>query len=778
MAYRGVTARMPVGLQGFTGTKNPSQAGPGHLVYAEGVDFDGGVMKKDGGAEKLNAFGLPFTMLSGLAFLLPFTGADASTTITDISLNPKVWTAAGNAQLDTAIFKFAPSALLLDGTGDFITTPDHADFTIGTNPFTIAGFFNNTRAALGADVYIAGQGDAGVTAAATAWGLRRSPGSFIQFFVSNGSAFTTITGTTAFTDVLNTGWHHVAVTWDLATLRLFIDGVLEASTAFTGPVNNSNQVMGQGCFGNGFGNTWQGSLDDFWMHVGLAFWTANFAVPTSAMTTFLQTIDTVGTDPTAVVAGIQFSPVQGTYTDYVMVEGGHIIRNINAGGSFFSIGTLNGVNNFPPKFVPAGGEDVGQARKLFLFSSHNQVQVMIGDAFTFAAISTPPADWSGGGNFPTFGVIHQGRLFGGGNASDPHRLYYSSTTNHQVFTGAGTGTFPIYPGEGDRLVGALSFRGAIILWKYPQGIYVINTQDPDPAGWIVQKLTGAVGSLNAHCQLQIENDVLYAERLGQAHLLTATNEFGDVNTSNLSEIATMAPFMRDELSLENMEKSFGLWYPKKRQAWFFFPEVGDTHPSIRIMTVFQGQQQAATTGQALPPRFTMSRRDDNLRCGWMRINSVPPRLPEPCVGTGLGFIYLLDRENIRSKDGLGYDFAFSTPSTDFSWFDQGLATRNKNGAFLEIVHETRGDWDLMVDIFWDEQYSQTIAFNMGGIGGTLGSFTLDTDFLGTVASKSHRERMEGSGRRWRMAALNNGIDQDISLAEFHVSFTPGDERTD
>ena len=54
--------------------------------------------------------------------LLNFEGADTSTVMIDDFGNS--WSAVGNAQIDTAQFKFGASSLLLDGTGDYITTND------------------------------------------------------------------------------------------------------------------------------------------------------------------------------------------------------------------------------------------------------------------------------------------------------------------------------------------------------------------------------------------------------------------------------------------------------------------------------------------------------------------------------------------------------------------------------------------------------------------------------------------------------------------------------
>lgn len=74
--------------------------------------------------------------------LLHMDGADASTTFTDSSTTPHTFTAQGDAQLDTAKIKFGTASGLFDGTGDYIDTPDHADFYMGTSDFTIDFWIN------------------------------------------------------------------------------------------------------------------------------------------------------------------------------------------------------------------------------------------------------------------------------------------------------------------------------------------------------------------------------------------------------------------------------------------------------------------------------------------------------------------------------------------------------------------------------------------------------------------------------------------------------------
>lgn len=69
--------------------------------------------------------------------LLHCNGSDTSTTFTDNGDTGHTVTATGNAQVDTADKKFGTGSALFDGTGDYLTIPDHADWAADTGTFTI-----------------------------------------------------------------------------------------------------------------------------------------------------------------------------------------------------------------------------------------------------------------------------------------------------------------------------------------------------------------------------------------------------------------------------------------------------------------------------------------------------------------------------------------------------------------------------------------------------------------------------------------------------------------
>ena len=89
----------------------------------------------------LNTFSAPLAAGndSFTKVLLHFDGANGSTGIADSSAGgaAHAWSAAGNAQISTAQSKFGFASSLYDGAGDWVTTADSSDFTLGAGNFTI-----------------------------------------------------------------------------------------------------------------------------------------------------------------------------------------------------------------------------------------------------------------------------------------------------------------------------------------------------------------------------------------------------------------------------------------------------------------------------------------------------------------------------------------------------------------------------------------------------------------------------------------------------------------
>jgi hypothetical protein len=146
--------------------------------------------------------------------LLHFNGTDASTTFTDES--GKTWTAAGDAQIDTAQQKFGTASGLWDGTGDKVTSTNTSIINLATD-FTVE-FWTRTASAGVSLRCFAHFYDSGGTNNGLNIYRRTSDGAIM---VDNG-----VTGTTAGTIAIAlTTWTHVAVVRDSGTIRAYVGGV-------------------------------------------------------------------------------------------------------------------------------------------------------------------------------------------------------------------------------------------------------------------------------------------------------------------------------------------------------------------------------------------------------------------------------------------------------------------------------------------------------------------------------------------------------------------------
>jgi hypothetical protein len=207
--------------------------------------------------------------------LLHFDGANASTTFTDEA--GKTWTAYGDAQLNTAEKKFGTASGRFDGTDDYIDTPDHDDFTLGSGNFTVDLWIK--RNATGVDHAIYGQCDASVTASTISTIMQINDVDKVTVAVYSGSTSYGITSTGTITD---TAWHHLAVVRNGNTLTLYIDGTADGTKDVTDvTVNNSTNKFAVSRLGE-YARYFNGWIDEFRFSKGIARWTSNFTPPTEA----------------------------------------------------------------------------------------------------------------------------------------------------------------------------------------------------------------------------------------------------------------------------------------------------------------------------------------------------------------------------------------------------------------------------------------------------------------------------------------------------------------
>lgn len=213
--------------------------------------------------------------------LLHFDGSDASTTFTDEA--GKTMTAQGNAQIDTAQSVFGGASGLFDGTGDYVTAADHADWQLddgsNSNKWTI-------------DFRLRFNGDPGTglqgfiqqrTDNSNFWSFQLN-GNNLQFQIRSGGS--NIVQLNFAWNPADATWYHVAIVKDGTNgYMVFVDGTQVGTTQtdtdpmpdFTGGLQ-----IGRWTDGTGTNRDLNGWMDELRVSKGVARWTADFTPPSIA----------------------------------------------------------------------------------------------------------------------------------------------------------------------------------------------------------------------------------------------------------------------------------------------------------------------------------------------------------------------------------------------------------------------------------------------------------------------------------------------------------------
>lgn len=212
--------------------------------------------------------------------LLHFNGTDASTLITD--QQGSVWVADGNAQIDTAQSVFGGASLLLDGTGDWVETPD-------SNVWRLDDGSNSSLWTIDFRVRFNGDPGTGTQGFITQhqdvnnmWAILIA-NNLLYFYVRDAGV-DTVTVNNAWNPATAT-WYHVAIVKNgTSGYMMFIDGVqIGVTQTDTSVIPNIASPLYVGVYTSSAGATTPlaGWLDEFRISKGVARWTGNFTPPTA-----------------------------------------------------------------------------------------------------------------------------------------------------------------------------------------------------------------------------------------------------------------------------------------------------------------------------------------------------------------------------------------------------------------------------------------------------------------------------------------------------------------
>lgn len=217
-------------------------------------------------------------------------GTNGGVVFTDNSPTPKAATASGNVQTSTTQIKYGSAAIKFDGTGDYLTFADHANFEFGAGNFSLStfvyltGYPTDTGCGLNSSLISKHDAASGAPHYGFLWLLGGTASSFTSMSFTGYPSDTVAVGVTSnFSFSLNT-WYHIETVRSGNLLYNFINGNLQnaGGTAFTTTIQNTTTPLRVGaawvatCKFN-----FNGYMDEILVYKGAALHTANFTPPTA-----------------------------------------------------------------------------------------------------------------------------------------------------------------------------------------------------------------------------------------------------------------------------------------------------------------------------------------------------------------------------------------------------------------------------------------------------------------------------------------------------------------
>lgn len=383
--------------------------------------------------------------------------------------------------------------------------------------------------------------------------------------------------------------------------------------------------------------------------------------------------------------------------------------------------------------------------------------------------ATTPKKWNNqtgtefedlGGTPPLFKFCrsHINRLFAAGVASNPDRLYYSSTDNHEEWNGAGSsGAIDIFPGDGDPegITAVFPATKGVLFVAKRNRLYRVDTSAADDADWTVEHVSRGIGCIGHNSVSAVGlDDLIFVSDRG-VHSLAATQKFGDFEGAFLSK---------------DIQKDFNNWNKAryKQMKLTYVPELN----SLVLATSPEGfsvnnEMHLLNVEDKQWYRFTAN------VCEALWVAKLSNR-DVLMIGGNVGRISQLSLTDFNDN-GLAINFDVKTGTI----YPDGSPTTIKGFKKVSLFYRAKGDYTLTARFKIDNYTVQTLSFDLSGSFDALGTeFVLGTSVLGLVqVVPSVTLPVDGYGHGFSLELEQNGLDEEAEIYGFAVEYEPaGDDQ--
>ena len=395
-----------------------------------------------------------------------------------------------------------------------------------------------------------------------------------------------------------------------------------------------------------------------------------------------------------------------------------------------------------------------------------------------------PLKWNQTGNVASLGgtpptgrgfIFHANRAWAWGVNANPSRLYYSSSTDVEDWSGADTGSFDLDPEDGDRIIGAASYKKNLFLFKGPNkgSIHVIGGTAPTGADAFNRSVLVRGIALQSHNSIlpEVTDDVWFMSDQG-VHSLSATNQYGNFAGGFLSRF--LQRYFRSTVNRARFNQVWGVHYAMKGSALWVLPVNGSTTNNATLGVSY------ARIKEDMLKWFTWSRGGISAA-----IRIAPTTLSKDIVfGSSAGFALLEDQTARSITPSTAYNYQLTTPWISTGEIDSAGQAKPYNPATLvrlAMQSISVGNYNVNVNITTDMGDTNAVSLPQGtgftsATGCVFGSAIFGQQvFGGTEATRNAQfgfAPLSGEGRMMKIDITQGGLNEDAHLDELAIEKTP------
>lgn len=465
------------------------------------------------------------------------------------------------------------------------------------------------------------------------------------------------------------------------------------------------------------------------------------------------------------IEGFTYRPTTTTQRIITAWDNGKVYREVS--GVVDANTLLTGLTfSAPMSFVEGGQISNSENKKLFMFSSAFSPVYLNGDASSTTAITGASTDWSS--VYPGAAIYHDSRIVAFDHATYPHSIYASALSDHGEFRiidsnnfSTGSRIFDIEAGKGDRIAALYSVVPEVLYaFKYPYGIYKIDTSDWTGYGLPTSVVREDVGMAGPHGITKVGNDIWFISSTGRIYSLLALTQTEDPSDADITKRLQLVDWIKANVDLARLKWARLVYNESRKELWYIYTSADATTNDQALIFDLNDESQV---------KVAVEDRGTYFNAAWTRINSSSGESQVLCAGAGTGKVYVADDSNYVIDVDTAYSGEFWYPDTDFSFIDPAIGPKEKHFEMLEVYIVPTGSYDMTFEFFIDGVSYSTETVGLGSGGAVFGSSTFDSAVFGGQQAVPRKIPINGTGNQLSIKGYNAGENENFKIVKMAIS---------